>query len=203
MPAAHVPPAQDFPQPPQFRGSVPIATSHPSAGFWLQSRKPIVQVKLHVPTTHDGFAFGGVGQAAQVGPHAAGSLSGTQRPAHVRSPARQVNPQWPSVHVVSASATAGQGRPQLPQWLTLASGLTHSVPQRSGAVGVQPLSQRNASPDGAQTGEAAGHAVLQLPQVAAFERSTSQPSSGAPLQSAWPLSHVFTAQPLVVHAAVP
>ena len=80
-------------------------------------------------------------------------------------------------------ATTGHFTLQPPQWFVLVSGDTHSVPQRSGASGVQPVEHAKLRADGPQTGAAEAHALPHAPQLTARERSASQPSSGLLLQS--------------------
>jgi len=81
-PLSHLPPLHDFPQPPQFSGSVAKLDSQPSIGSWLQLPNPPLHLNAHASAWQVAAAFGGIGQTAHVGPHAAGSVSTTQRPAH-------------------------------------------------------------------------------------------------------------------------
>ena len=88
------------------------------------------------------------------------------------------------MQLVVAFATTGHLTLQPPQWLMLVWGSTHSAPHWSGAPGVHALLHWNEGPSGAQRAAAAPHAALQLPQVAAFDRSVSQPSAAFALQFA-------------------
>jgi hypothetical protein len=95
-----------------------------------------------------------------------------------------MNVQVPFVQAASAWSTSGHFALQALQWLTLVSVETHSFPQSVGASGAQPVEHWKPAPAGAHTGVAAGHTALHAPQLVAFDRSTSQPSTGSWLQSA-------------------
>jgi hypothetical protein len=156
----------------------------------LQSAKPALHWNVHALFVHIGVAFAGAGQTAHVGPQAAGSVATVQPAPHLLNPAPQVNVHWPAVHSLVPFATAGQATLHPPQWFSLVAGSTHSAPQRSGAIGGQPVVQANVVPLGAHTGVAGGQTALHAPQLAAFERSTSQPFAGSSSQSEKPASHV-------------
>lgn len=68
-------PSQTLPQPPQLLLSVAKAASQPSFAFLLQSPKPVLQLRPHLSAAHVAVPFAGIGQTAQVGPHAAGSVA--------------------------------------------------------------------------------------------------------------------------------
>jgi hypothetical protein len=58
--------AQTLAHEPQFFGSVPVATSHPSFGILLQSWKPVLQVPMaQLPSTHMPAALAGAQLVAQ------------------------------------------------------------------------------------------------------------------------------------------
>jgi hypothetical protein len=95
-----------------------------------------------------------------------------------------VNAHTPPLQSAVAFATAGHLLLQPPQSFGDVLGSTHSAPQATGAMGVQPFVHWKEGPAGAHNGAAAAHAALHAPQVPAFERSTSQPSVLFALQSA-------------------
>jgi hypothetical protein len=98
----------------------------------------------------------------------------------------------PIAHAVVAFATSAHLTLQPPQWFTLFVGSTHSVPHRRGAAGVHPVVHWKLPPVGAHIGFDGGHTALHAPQLAALERSVSQPSAELELQSPYPLSHCAT-----------
>ena len=102
--------------------------------------------------------------------------------------------QAAALHAIVAFATTGHTMLQPPQLLGLVCGSTHSAPQATGAPAVHPFVHWNEGPEGAQSGAAAAHTALQVPQVVAFERSTSQPSTLLALQSEYPGSQAVTTQ---------
>ena len=99
-----------------------------------------------------------------------------------------------ALHAIVAFATTGHLMLQPPQLFGLVWGSTHSAPHATGAPGVHPFVHWNEGPAGAQSGAAAAHTELQVPQVVAVERSTSQPSTLLALQSAYPGSQAATMQ---------
>ena len=136
-----------------------------------------------VSATHVAAPPGGMGQAVQSGPHAVGSVFATHLPVQAWNCALQVNVHAPEAQVLVELATKGHFTLQPPQWFELVMGSTHSAPQLSGAPGVQPFVHWKVAADGAQSGLAAPHTALQVPQLVAFDRSVSQPSAGSALQS--------------------
>lgn len=115
----HVPPLQYGPPAsapharahrPQLAGSAVVAVSHPSAGPFMQSSKPVAHVPCaHAPWTHVAVALGNA-QGAHVATFAhpyAGSVSGTQPPSHAF---------WLTLHAGPASPASASpaGRPSGP-----------------------------------------------------------------------------------------
>lgn len=86
---------------------------------------------------------------------------------------------WPFV-------TGGHAFPHIEQFLTSLVVSLHEPVQFVGALAGHDSTHPNAvpaSPDAAQMGVDAGHAVVQAPHVAGCERLASHPSSGLPSQS--------------------
>lgn len=158
--------------------------SQPFAATWSQSAKPRSQVNAQALSWHAARPFCGTAQAAQVGPHAVGSVSATHRPPHAWNVLRHVNEQAPRTHALEALVTAGQRTPHAPQFVSDDIGSTHALAQSRGAAGAQPFVHRKPLPAGAHSGAAAGQATLQLPQLVGCERSISHPSFARALQSA-------------------
>ena len=181
-PFMHAPPAQDFPHAPQLSGSESNAASltqaPPQRTFFPWHFIP------HVSFTHVAVPPAGAGHGEHDAPHDAGSVLLTHLPAHAWNCTLHANAHAPPVQLDVALATTAHLRLQPPQWLTLVWGSTHSAPHWSGADGVHALLHWNEGPSGAQSAAAAPHVALQLPQVAAFDRSVSQPSADFALQFA-------------------
>ena len=79
--------------------------------------------------------------------------------------------------MASPFATAGQALLHEPQSSSEVWRSTHWLPQSVGAAPAQPVVHEKPLAVGAQSGAAAAHFALQVPQCAASERSTSQPSA--------------------------
>ena len=126
----------------------------------------------------------GTGHAVHVGPQNAGSVCAGHLSAQAWNPALHVKLHLAAAHAAVPFVTAGQAVMQLPQWLVLVFGSTHSAPQRSGEAGVQPFVHWKLGPFGEHCGAAAPHVALHAPQLVAFDRSVSQPSTAFALQSA-------------------
>jgi hypothetical protein len=189
----HVLPAgQTFPHWPQFAASSERSASQPSIGSLLQSANCSLHVKPHASFVQVARAFAGTGHTAHVGPHAVGSVRSTHVPLQARRAPVHVKVQTLASHAIVASFTAGHARLQAPQCITFEVGSTHSSPQSRGAAAVQPVVHSKVPPIGAQKGATGPQHALHAPQVGAFERSTSQPSAGCALQSAYPLLHEAT-----------
>jgi hypothetical protein len=125
-----------------------------------------------------------------------------QAPLHALNWAAQVNVHAPAAHFSVPLGTAGHLTLHPPQWFTLVSGSTHSAPHASGAPAVQPFEHWKVGPMGAHIFAVAGQTALHAPQLVACERSTSQPSAGFALQSAYPGVHEATTHARAWHPIV-
>ena len=149
-------------------------------------------VPPHVSATQVAVPPAGIGQGTQSGPQVAGSVFATHLALQAWNWALHVKPHAPAVQAFVAFATTGHFTLQAPQLSVLVFGSTHSAPQLTGAIGVQPFVHWNDGPDGAQSGAAAAHFALHVPQLVALERSISQPSVELALQSEYPGSQAAT-----------
>lgn len=112
----------------------------------------------------------------------------------------------PLAHAACAWATVVvHALPHPSQSVALLAVLTHVVPHAVGVSAGQAVAHAYVPPELPHTGVVPVHAVLHPPQVAACERSVSQPSSAVPLQSAHPGAHAAAAKAHApaVHEAEP
>ncbi len=167
--------------------------SQPFAGFASQSPRVAMHALRQASIVHAGVVPGRPLDAHRV-PHAPQLLvvdrSISQPLPVLRSqspkPIAQATPHTLAAHDAVALVAAGQRVPHAPQLFGSVRVSTHDAPQRV-CPAAHPLAHVPIVPITEQSGDAAGHTVVQLPHDVGASSADSQPFAPLPSQSAKPL----------------
>ena len=180
--------AQAFPQRPQWRTSLEVATSHPLAALPSQSPKSASHAIPHAPIEHTGRAFARRAQTFPHAPHWSGAddVSTHDEPQRV----------WPAAHPLEHAKAPRS--PATQRGVDPAQALPHApqfaVPESAASQPFEATPSQSAKPErhamrhvpAVQTGAALGAAaqvVPHAPQCAVLTRvSTSHPLAAMPSQ---------------------
>jgi hypothetical protein len=150
------------PQRPQLSTVVRRSTSHPSAAFMLQSAKPSLHRKPHIPLAHVAVALGGAGHGLPQRPQllALALVSVSQPLAALLSQSPKLPEQRPTAHRPIEHDGSALGTmhaiPQPPQLaeldcVSMHASVQHVCPIGHGCAAEQPITQRfprQTCPDG-------------------------------------------------------
>jgi hypothetical protein len=188
---SQVPPRQEWPQLPQFWGSVCTLVQAAPQRLGLlppQVHWYVLPLGVHVSPLPQLLQPQVWGAEMLVSQPLSGGLE-PQWPKPVTHEDAGIT-QWPlwqdTVAPGLTLASWPQSWPQLPQFRESLCRLMHWPLQVSGVPAAQP--QANDDPEAAHTFPVSQR-VVQPPQVSGREKSVSQPSSERPLQSAQPVAH--------------